>query len=237
MLAPTDIGLPYGVLPRRLLIWITTQAKIKRSQQIYLGSSQNVLLKNLGLPRTGGRRGSIASFRDQTKRLFSCSIQWIEEDEHGWATTPLPLLEHSKLLWQPLSGSAWTARIVLSRVFFDDIQLKAVPVDLRVLKAVSHYPLAIDVYCWLTHRLHNMGRPSFITWEQLESQFGNQFARAWHFKSNFVEAIDRISLVYPAARISIRPSGVLLHSGGGHVRSRQNTMPVSNPVNNGSYPR
>jgi len=56
MVAPRRIGLPYGVYPRLLLMFITTEALRKKSRQIHLGATPNDLARKLGLSVVSPRR-------------------------------------------------------------------------------------------------------------------------------------------------------------------------------------
>src|SRR5690242_14436102 len=45
ILAPQEIGLPYGVLPRFLLAWITTEAVRNKSKVLFLGDRLSDFLR------------------------------------------------------------------------------------------------------------------------------------------------------------------------------------------------
>ena len=72
--AGPGIGFPYGSFPRLLLIHLATEAVRTRSRRVTLGPSLLAFLRSLGLPTTGGKRGTIPRFRDQTIRLLSSRI-------------------------------------------------------------------------------------------------------------------------------------------------------------------
>ena len=65
-------GYPYGIIPRLLLFWMTTEAIRRKSRRLELGSSLNGFLTELGLsPYTGrGKRGDAKRLREQMERLF-----------------------------------------------------------------------------------------------------------------------------------------------------------------------
>ena len=71
MLAPSEIGLPFGSMPRLLISWITTEAVLKRDREIILGNTLSGFMRQLGYDCTGGRGGSITRLRQQMRRLFS----------------------------------------------------------------------------------------------------------------------------------------------------------------------
>ena len=63
-------GLPYGSIPRLLLLWITTEALRTKSRDLYLGRSMCDFVERIGITRTGGRGGGITAFRRQCRKLF-----------------------------------------------------------------------------------------------------------------------------------------------------------------------
>ena len=74
MLSPSDIGLPYGSIPRLLVSWLTTEAVRSKSPVLELGPSLSAFMAELDLTPTGGRWGSITRLRDQMTRLFASSV-------------------------------------------------------------------------------------------------------------------------------------------------------------------
>ena len=59
LLAPSQIGLPYGTVPRLLLAWLTTEAVKTRSRELELGDSLSGFMRELDMMPTGGRWGSV----------------------------------------------------------------------------------------------------------------------------------------------------------------------------------
>ncbi|MEO6923574.1 MAG: replication protein RepA, partial [Bryocella sp.] len=74
ILAPADVGLPYGSYPRLLLVWLTTEAVRARDRRLCLGDSLSGFMSNLGLLPTGGRWGTISRLYDQANRLFQSHV-------------------------------------------------------------------------------------------------------------------------------------------------------------------
>lgn len=68
-------GIPYGVYPRLLLAWLTTEAVRTRSPVIELGDTLSIFLREvLDIQRGGGSRGSSTRVTDQMKRLFGSMV-------------------------------------------------------------------------------------------------------------------------------------------------------------------
>src|SRR5579862_9286839 len=70
MMAPPKVGLPYGSMPRLLMVWLTTEAVRTKNRDLVLGDSLSGFMRDLGLTVTGGRWGSITRLREQSRRLF-----------------------------------------------------------------------------------------------------------------------------------------------------------------------
>ena len=75
ILAPSEVGLPFGSIPRLLLSWVTTEAVRTESPVLELGPTLSAFMAKLGIAvnkrLTGGEKGNITRFRNQTVRLFS----------------------------------------------------------------------------------------------------------------------------------------------------------------------
>jgi len=217
LLSPSDIGLPYGSYPRLLIVHLTTKAKMTGCSEIYLGSSQTQFLNSLGIQSSGGRNGTLRAFKSQTKRLLASTILWSESTDMSWNQESMRISKEVSMTWEPVDPSKWQAYLKLDHDFYTDILSSAIPIDRRVIDACSHYPMAMDIYCWLTHRYYKMFQSQLITWEQLANQFGNIYTRRSHFKGRFVIALERVSLLYQTAKFSTNGKGLILYPSPPHV--------------------
>lgn len=98
----------------------------------------------------------------------------------------------------------------LSTEFYDELVAHAVPIDLRALKALKGSPLALDIYSWLTYRMSYLRKPCLIPWEALQTQFGADYGRVRDFRRKFLGHLADVLQVYPAARLTEQPAGLLL---------------------------
>ena len=124
MLAPSNVGLPYGSIPRLLMAWITTEAVRTKRQELVLGKSLSEFMRQLDLVPTGGRWGSITRLKDQMKRLFTASISCTYEDQHRVAGINMQVAEEYNIWWEPKrpeQTALWESTITLSTRFFDEI--------------------------------------------------------------------------------------------------------------------
>ena len=211
MVAPKHIGLPYGSLPRLMLCFLTTKAKQDKTNKIFIGASQTEFLESLGKLNTGS---SINAVREQSKRLFSSSVHIYHQADGIWSVSNIIFAESATI---GCKNGSWSTTVVLDLSFYREIQNHAVPVDSRVLQACSHYPLAIDVYCWLTYRFISLHRPTLIRWDELVKRFASSCNKLSNFKAKLKEAFFRVSLFYSGANYKIDRKGILLFPSKPHV--------------------
>lgn len=220
MLAPKAIGLPYGVIPRLLLAWISTEAVRTKDRTLTLGDSLSHFLKELGLSRSGGARGDITRLREQMRRLFACNISCNYHSNERDTGMGFRIVQKYDLWWhpqQPDQAGLWESTLTLSEEFFTEITQSPIPIDMRALKALKRSPMALDIYLWLTFRNSYLKVSTVITWEQLRMQFGAEYTRTRAFKEAFTDALKKVSVVYPAAKISTDDQGILVSPSPTHV--------------------
>lgn len=222
ILAPTDVGLPFGRYPRLVLAYLTTEAVRRKSPDIELGSHFSHFCAALGIPPTTGPRGSLPMLREQLQRLFASTFQCIFHDESQGrhAGDGFRLAKKRKLCSGPRPGkgeAAWGSHVVLSDRFFREATEAPVPLDLRVLRALRS-PFEIDIYFWLTWRLFRLRRPVTIPWASLALQFGSGYAKPRHFKKRFLGYLGSVIDYYPEVRLENTTAGLLLRPSPTHVR-------------------
>ncbi len=77
ILAPKDVGLPYGRYPRLVLAYLNTEAVKRRTRHIELDHHFSHFCAALGIPPTTGPRGSLPQLREQMQRLFASTFQCV----------------------------------------------------------------------------------------------------------------------------------------------------------------
>lgn len=224
ILAPSKIGLPYGIIPRLLLSWITTEAFFTKSPILQLGPTLSSFMTELGLLRTGGKRGDITRFRDQTKRLFASTIYCHydgEQEDHG---TGFNIASNYHLWWDPKEPNQmplWQSTVTLGTDFFNEIIKNPVPVDMLALKQLKRSPMALDIYFWLTHRMFYLRKDTLIPWQLLQMQFGADYAQTLegvrNFKKKFLARLKQVTALYDTAKAFPTDEGLLLKPSPPHV--------------------
>lgn len=198
-------GIPFGIYPRLLMSWVTTEAVRRQSPVIELGESLRAFLREvLDIKSTsGGARGSGPRVLEQMKRLFGSLItaQYAgSKGSRGFALRNILIADELHLdeeeiraiealdkqpapgrqLWTPQKAheaGSWQSKLVLSDHFYKECVTSPVPIDLRAYKALRGSPLAMDIYSWLTYRMSYLNSASRpIAWEALMLQFGSAFS-------------------------------------------------------------
>ena len=212
ILAPSAIGLPYGMIPRLLLAWLTTEAVKTQNREIELGDSLSGFMRELGMIPTGGRWGSVTRLKEQTKRLFGSTISAIYEDKQGFAVVNQPLADQAVFWWDghPNQTGFWKSSVTLSERFFREVIDRPIPIDMRAIKALKKSPMALDIYTWLTYRVSYLKSPVNIPWQVLAQQFGSDYARLRDFKAAFLSEMKKVNTVYAGAKVDFSDTGLVV---------------------------
>lgn len=199
-LATPDIGLPFGRWPRLILIYLTTQAVRTRSRDVQLDRSMKSFMRCFGIASTGGPNGSIRQFKQQLMKTASMSVVIGNVTDKVARLFNTPLADNYTLRWDAICadhGDKQPAVIRLGERVYNEMTKKAVPLDVRAIKALQQSPLALDLYCWLTFRVHSIRRPTKIPLEGLRSQFGTSYTADADFRRAFADALLEVIRVYP----------------------------------------
>ena len=217
LVAPSDIGLPYGLYPRTILIFLATEVRITQSRFVDLGLSRAAFKKILGIGVGGGATGPSNRFNEQFRRLFTSSLKVIKETDSTFEVESINLANKACAVWQPPVGIALAGMLELENSFYEDLSIRSFPVDQRALKYIGSYCLAYDLYLWLTFRVFNLKKPVLIQWLQLELQFGNKFSTRSAFKHKLKIALRSVNTFWPQLKIHINQRGLLLMPCSPHV--------------------
>ena len=218
IIANPRIGLPFGTVPRLLLAWICTEAVKTKSPLLGLGKSQNEFLRKLGM-RTDGR--DCQRLRAQSLKLFSSMLSITYQSQGRFGLKNMPIADEAFVLWDPHRPDdrmLWESSLKLSAEFFRNVTESPVPIDMRVLHALSKSPLAMDVYSWLVYRIFLLrvtNRSSvLIPWQALKLQFGADYGNTprglLDFKKRFLQRLKEALLFYPEANVTAQDTGLFV---------------------------
>lgn len=224
LLADSKIGLPYGITPRLILAWISTEAVRTKNRHLVLGRTLAAFMEELGLIPSGGRWGTITRLKDQMQRLFASSISCTYDDGKNWAIRNISPISSADLWWYPKhpnQATLFESTLILNEDFFNEIISRPIPIDIRVLKALKRSPLALDIYCWITYRMSYIKSCISIPWGILQVQFGSSYSSSPQgirdFKRAFLREIKKVCLIYPDLKLSDSNNGLVLYPSKPHV--------------------
>ena len=158
-----DYGLPYGVYPRLLFAWICTEAVRTKTPRLVLGRSLNEFLTTLGIKSSNsrGKWDVRTHVIRQMQRLFGCVIYLEVREKNADIERVQPFIsgiaEIQNLWWDPRDPEVqmlWTSSIELNHRLFREIVEHAVPLDMRILRAIRRSPLGIDLYMLITNHTY-----------------------------------------------------------------------------------
>ena len=227
--SPVAVGVPYGSRARLIILYLQTEAIRTGRREIELGRSLHAWLKRLEIP-IGGK--SMKDVRDQAERISRCRL-----------TFQISTAGRSGLINQNILDSAMfvsdegtqddlfieTAR--LSEGFFEQLQKHPVPIEEAAVKQIANNSMALDVYVWLSYRLHALHEARPVTWKALHAQFGRGITRMDHFKQQFRDTLTLALAVYPDANVDLDgTNGIILKTLPSAGRAADDAVPRSTPT-------
>jgi hypothetical protein len=231
----TFVGVPFGARGRLILIYLQTQAVLTNSREVSLGRSMREWLGRMGVS-VGGETAK--AFREQARRLATCSMRFhwqatatkvsYGSDKEGGATTigravgtgiSNQQLIKSGLFFHEVDnrqhdkrqGSLWEDRVVLDSDFYKTLREHPVPLRDAAVRELKENSPALDIYVWLSFRLHHLEKQTPISWRDLHAQFGSEYRLLKHFRPRFLENLARAVAAYPEAKVDVEETHIMLH--------------------------
>ncbi len=229
LLAPRDVGLPYGRIPRLILARLTTQAVREKTPKLVLGSSFSDFCWQLGVPPTGGTNGYLAQVKNQLIRLVHLSVKatWdttrkrklAGDEERIYTGHGYQLASEYFFPWDGERPRSGPLSLRLSEEFFRLVAHKPVPVDFSTLKQLQS-PFAMDIYVYLTWRAmralkRRQSEP--VTWIELQRQLGAEYGRLRDFRAKFGKHLKTVIRHYPSIRVEANQEALIIHPYRPHV--------------------
>ena len=219
-------ALPYGSIPRVIMIAAITHAVKNKTPVVELGRSMSESLRRLGLSETGAQHWRNVVKQSQAMAAMTMRLAWRTGEEvkqfQGTPVREISAWAHRN----PEQLTLMPSVITFSLDFYQSLERASVPLDPRAVSSVVRYPLALDIYCWLAHRLYRVRDPrgDFISWPALKGQFGSEIADPRNFKRLFQMALKRVLLQYPAATVKPRIGGIVLHTSAPPIASASSVV-------------
>lgn len=226
------VGVPYGAKARLILVYLMSEGI--KSPAVSLGKSMTAWIRSLGMPVTGGPRGSIRHIREQALRISRCqfTFQWDDVEARESIIQDQHLVEGGLHLWAVEEGGIFPREITLTTQFYEHLRDHAVPLDPRAIAYLKGSPLCLDVYVWLAHRLPRLERPLQIPWAALMQQFGASYRSTAAFAYRMKAILPDVLAVYDGARVEASARGLAISPSPAAVPS--NRVFLGTPRRNGS---
>jgi hypothetical protein len=213
-----SLGIPYGSLPRLILIHIMTEAVRTSSRHITLGRTFTDWMRRMGFKTISyGPRGSATLIRDQLDRLLACEwmIRWdniVDQGDREFGIKEIKLTNE----YTGLSGrnGSFQREILMTEGFYSHLREHAVPLNEIAIRQLRDSATALDLYTWLAYRLPriNSKRPASLSWQQLAVHFGNEGKNIRKFRQTVRDAWERhVSAVYPEAKADFDTTVIRLY--------------------------
>jgi Plasmid encoded RepA protein len=207
------VGVPYG--PKARLIMFHLQTEGRKSRHVSLGKNLSAFLQSLGLPRTGGPRGSIAQVREQCLRIARChfTMEWLAKGENGKVSqqiiTDIRIVDGLEVKF---TTDDWSGEVVLNREFHNHLIEHAVPLDRRAISMLAGNSLGLDLYVYLTYRLPRIprGEKPHLSWGDLRGQIGSSYSETKSLARKVREVMHDVQKAYPDANVAITQHGLLM---------------------------
>lgn len=201
LIAPRRIGLPFGVYPRLVLMFFTTERIRTKDRRFELKSSWRAFLKKIHLD-WGGR--TYHSIKDQLRRLCATTytVRIINPDSEKFTNV---------LVTDEFFRSTDSIHIAFSESFYNMTGKSVIPLESNVVLKLKRSALALDLYGWLTYRAWKIRRESLIPWHMLSLQFGADYKRPRDFRVNFQNTLEKVLSHKPVTPfVKFQDRGLLL---------------------------
>lgn len=216
--ADPDHGIPYGTYPRLITCWLVTEIVRTNSRRIVLGKCFSDFLRSIGVGLDSRTRKQV---EQQIKRLFSADIKLKYNSKESWQFQRCNVATKAAMWWDTKNPDQFTldeSFVVVGEDFYAMALNAPFPIDLRALAALKQSPMALDIYMWLTLRMCHLAAPYPLSWPQLKSQFGPETSDLDNFRTKFKDALKKVRVVYPHAKLSVNAKELTLFPSPTHVQ-------------------
>jgi Plasmid encoded RepA protein len=227
------VGLPFGAIARIILLYLQTEAVRTQSREIELGRSMNHWLTTMGIDN-GGKTYRLV--REQSRRLSLCRLTFYRVTDESTIITNGSFVRDAILPSRDTDQlQFWREAVRLDEGFFQSLIDHPLPVREAAIREIGHRSMALDIYVWLAYRLHQLSKPTAITWKALHDQFGGGYQHVRQFKAKFKEPLALALAAYPEAVLEVSDAGLKLFPSAPPVSERRvRASPESELA--GSYP-
>jgi hypothetical protein len=128
----------------------------------------------MGLSVTGGKNGTLTSFKQQINSLAACTMRiGVCDGERAKTVSTQPFSAID--LWFPKVADQhmlWPSTLTFSQDFYQTLTKHTLPVNMHAVRAFAGSSRKLDLLFWLGYRINGADAPVAISWEALRDQFG-----------------------------------------------------------------
>lgn len=216
IVAHPDYGLPYGIVARRLLVYLVSYA-IRNKTNIIPVVSIRDLLRELRMDTSGHNNVLV---HDMLKRLAGSTLFITGNDKEGeelninrCGIIETVSINKSKKL---NSGN----HVILDPKFYELSCISASPIDNRVTEQLTA-PLEFDLYVFLLARLISVKKLTRIKWDDFIGQFGSSNKTVKSAKQEIKAAIEHVKMIQPKMKVSYDNDMVMLKPSVSAIKTRK----------------
>lgn len=223
--ANPDSGLPYGIVARKIVTYLTTYAIVNKTPVVPV-RSMRALCKDLGMS-TGGKSHQVID--DMLHRLIGATMfveVKVKKDDEDININRCGILDSIRIE----KGGEETNHIALDDKFYQLCEKSAAPLDSRVLEALSS-AIQFDVYVFLLARLLSVRQTTRIRWDDFMAQFGINNKNAASTKQKLKKAIDRILIIQPQMKVHYTNDLVILEPSISPIKTKKGAYIIPNTPN------
>ena len=200
--------MPYGPKARLILLYLQTRAVKTKSREVEIGKSMHDWLKRMDITASGK---SYSLVREQAERISRCRLTFFFSDNQKKGFRNDHIISGGiSFQSNENQSSLWEDTVLLGESFYQALTAHPVPVWEPAIRELSARSMAIDIYIWLSYRLHVLNVATPISWTALYNQFGAGFKAIRQFKPEFRRNLDFALAVYPEARVRELDLGIEL---------------------------
>ena len=211
--ADDEIGLPYGVYARLVLLYVTTERVRTKEREFKLGASWSKFLEKMQVNKNGLRHQAV---QEQLKRLCATTYHISDKNRVQQGNNQVRKKESysSLLVAEKWMRSEDGVQVTLSPGFFMMTGDSIVPLESRIVHHLRRSPLTLDLYAWLSYRLFRLKEEKLISWKSLEGQFGSNYGRPRDFRVKFHMSLEKVlKHTPPTPVVDVREKGLHLSPG------------------------
>ncbi len=201
---------PYGPKARLIMAHLSTEALRNNSPIVETSETLSGFMRDMGFEPRGGRNGNIEPFKEQLRALAACRMEistWDGKRSGQIDVKPLQKVE----LWFPEHAdqqSLWPTTIAFSEDFYRELKSHALPIDVRVLRALSNSARRLDLMLWVTYRITRLDTHLVLDWKPLKSQFGEGYTRDRDFRAALVDDVAALKDIFPKLPLKLTERGL-----------------------------